>query len=222
MEFLRGLNKVSKATVGLILAGSFLGCGATDVTANGPRQAPNEANCDFEIMTSSPLIGYKEIGTIDVTPGGYGDHVFQNLSDFKDHIRPNVCELGGDAALAFANGNGWYIKASVLKRVAAKPAASEPAPAPVAVAAKRESHGCEFDSQCKGDRICVEGKCQSPAPSAAPAESAPTAAVPAPAASAPAPTAAKSAANAAKPATSATKPAAPAAAAKPAAPASAH
>jgi len=145
-----------------------LACGSTEMTATGEPQAPRAANCSFDILTSTPASGYKEIGTIDVSPGGYGIDVFTDLSDFKEHISPNVCKLGGDAAIAYANGYGMYIKATVLKRAAvaapaeAAPAAAAPAAA-VASAEPAKRHGCEFDSQCKGDRICVEGRCQAPA-----------------------------------------------------------
>ena len=151
-----------------VLACGFLACGTTEVTASGPAAAPRAATCNFDILTTVPLLGYREIGTIDVTSGPYGDNRFTNLTEFKQHIQPNVCQLGGDVAIAFANGDGLYIKATVMKRVESKAA-------PVAEAAKPASHGCEFDSQCKGDRICVEGKCQAPAASAAPAAPAPVA-----------------------------------------------
>jgi len=195
-----------------LLAVGFLACGSTEMTATGPAAAPRAETCDFEILTSTPLIGYREIGTVDVTPGGYGVNQFTSLSDFKEHIQPNVCKLGGDAAIASANGYGMYIKATVLKRIEVETAPRTPAPAPVAAVAKPTAHGCEFDSQCKGDRICVEGKCQAPAASPAPAEPAP-AAEPAPVAST-STTTAKPAASAAAPSSKGTAPAAPKAAAK--------
>src|SRR5688500_14583045 len=65
------------------------------------------------------------------------------------------------------------------------------ATAPVAAKAPPEADGCNFDTQCKGERICVKGECvepaaagSAPAPAAAPA-AAPS---PAPASSAAAPT----------------------------------
>ena len=67
-------------------------------------------------------------------------------------MTPYVCHLGGDAAVAWANGYGMYMKASVLKRSAA---ASGPTP-------NRASPGCQFDTQCKGERVCVKGECVSP------------------------------------------------------------
>ena len=50
----------------------------------------------------------------------------------------------------------WVANTSHL---AAKPAAVAPPPA--------AAPGCSFDTQCKGDRVCVHGECVTP-PSAAP------------------------------------------------------
>ena len=80
-----------------------------------------------------------------------------------------MSQLGGDAAIASANGFGWYIKASVLKRVASAPTS---AVAAVAAAPAIRHGGCEFDTQCKGDRICVDGECEAPAETPSPAQAA--------------------------------------------------
>jgi hypothetical protein len=150
---------------GWLLGLVVFGCGSTDMTATGPKQTPRARDCSFDILTSTPSNGYKEIGTVDVTPGGYGVNVFTNLREFKGHIRETVCRLGGDAAIAYANGYGMYIKATVLKRVRIK------APSSVPSSEGRKRGGCDFDSQCKGDRICVEGKCQAPEPTESEVES---------------------------------------------------
>jgi len=145
-----------------------LGCGSTSMTATGEPQTAREANCSFDILTATPLLGYREVGTIDVSPGGYGVNVFRDLGDFKEHIAPNVCKLGGDAAIASANGYGMYIKATVLKRIeASAPAPSAPVTGPAMTEAPKK-HGCEFDTQCKGDRICIDGHCEAPAAAATP------------------------------------------------------
>jgi hypothetical protein len=155
----------------------FLGCGSTDMTATGEAQSPRAEGCDFDILTATPFTGFKEIGTVDVTPGGYGIDVFTDLSAFKRHIRPQVCRLGGDAAIASANGFGMYIKATVLKR------ASGAAPVSVGLstasaAAPMSKSGCEYDAQCKGDRICISGKCEEPASTGTPLPSASPPALP--------------------------------------------
>jgi len=37
-----------------------------------------------------------------------------DLAEFKQVIRPRVCEAGGDAAIAITNGGGVYLKATVI------------------------------------------------------------------------------------------------------------
>jgi hypothetical protein len=52
-----------------------------------------------------------------------------------------------------------------LNRARIQPAAPPPAPAPAAAPAPS---GCQYDAQCKGDRICVGGTCLPPPPGAPP------------------------------------------------------
>ena len=75
------------------------------------------------------------------------------LDWFKEVIERDVCQAGGDAAVAMANGSGIYIKATILKSTGGAAAANAPTTAV----------GCQFDTQCKGDRICVKGECTDPA-----------------------------------------------------------
>lgn len=72
------------------------------------------------------------------------------------------CEEGGETTTVVA---------------AATTAAPAPTPAPVsATAAAPATGGCEYDTQCKGDRVCVNRQCVDPAPTpdaAAPSATAP-------------------------------------------------
>ena len=142
----------------------LLGCGVeTTLTRTGPKQPPLPENCPFEVFTAAPTGNYIEVGTLDLTAGGT-----TNLGEFRRGIRPQVCRAGGDAALALANGYGVYIKATVLKRVDAPPAppgnAAPGLPAPPQLPPPQPPGGCSFDTQCKGDRVCVQGACVDPAP----------------------------------------------------------
>jgi hypothetical protein len=140
----------------LALCISTAGCGSISMTRSGPQVPSRGEHCDFQVLTAMPAGSFVELGTVDVEPGGYGAHVYKTLDDFKQNIEPYVCEAGGDVAVAMANGLGWYLKATILK---AKPAAAEAqSSTPVAAA-----DGCRFDTQCKGDRICVKGECVDPA-----------------------------------------------------------
>ncbi len=92
-----------------------------------------------------------EIGTVDIL--AVGQHVdSRRLDQVKELIERDVCGAGGDAAVAIANGFGSYIKATILKSTGVAPAANAPTAA----------EGCRFDTQCKGDRICVQGQCTDP------------------------------------------------------------
>ena len=143
----------------LFCALCLLGCGVeTTLTRTGPKQPARPENCTFEMLTSQPNGGYIELGTLDLTGGAS-----TNLGEFRSGIRPQVCRAGGDAALAIVNGYGIYIKATVLKRV------EDAAPATAANGAPRlpptqppATSGCQFDTQCKGDRVCVQGACVDP------------------------------------------------------------
>ena len=135
-----------------LAAGLLLGCGSTTATSSGASYPSREATCQFDLLTAMPAGGFSEIGTIDVTPGAYGFNVYRDLSAFGDHVRPNVCQMGGDAVVASANGFGMYIQATVLK------SNGEVAQAAAAPA----TGGCHVDTQCKGDRVCVSGACVDP------------------------------------------------------------
>jgi hypothetical protein len=113
-------------------------------------------NCDFAILTTAPAGGFLEIGAIDVQFGAYGSHVYRDLDSFKKEIRPYVCNAGGDAAIAFANGYGMYIKATILKSQNGPTQQSAPANG------NNLQGGCSYDTQCKGDRVCINGRCVSP------------------------------------------------------------
>ena len=125
------------------------------MTRSGQAYPSRGPTCEFEVFTTTPSRPYAEIGTVDVQFGGWGDHMYRDLAEFKQVIEPHVCESGGEAAIALANGYGLYIKATVIK-FEARPAA------PAASAVPAASGGCEYDAQCKGDRVCVKHECVNP------------------------------------------------------------
>ncbi len=71
---------------------------------------PRNKNCDFEALTVPPQQPYYELGVVDVKPS----KKIYKLNDFEDLIRPYVCRAGGDAAIVLPNGEGHYIKATVI------------------------------------------------------------------------------------------------------------
>ena len=155
----------------LTLLASLSACAdSTALTRTGPEYPPRDPSCDFLAFAGRPATGFTEIGTVDIEPKSWAP--FIRIDDFKEEIRPYVCQAGGDAVVAYVNGHGWYIKAVVLKQVAAvaKPAAKAAAPAPVAPVtpaappALAPAAGCQYDTQCKGERICSNGSCVDPVP----------------------------------------------------------
>ena len=147
--------------------GLLSGCAFTTMTRTGPVYPPREPKCPFQLFTTPPWGPFVEIGVVDSGPGPGS---VRDLDFFREIIQPYVCFAGGDAVIAFANGQGYYIKATILKQVA--PAAPPPGPpAGIVVPTPDPNQGCHYDTQCKGVRICVNGTCVSPpaAPTTAPA-----------------------------------------------------
>lgn len=153
----------------LLVASCFwmVACGpSARYTHTGQRHQPKEEDCPIQVFTALPSPEYAEIGVIDVNQFPPTD-----IQRFKKMATPHVCKAGGDAVLAFANGNGLYIKGTVLKRVAIYGPAQPPPPVVVAPPVPGEGGGpggCQYDTQCKGDRVCVDGKCIEPSGSAQP------------------------------------------------------
>jgi hypothetical protein len=125
-------------------------CDTTRLTTTGPDAPSRGLPCDFQILTALPSGGYVEKGVVNAHLGDFGSNAFSTLADFKKEIAPYVCRTGGDMAVAQANGAGIYVRATILKATGAPP--SSPASAA----------GCAFDTQCKGDRVCVKGECVDP------------------------------------------------------------
>lgn len=158
--------KMSLRPLSLFLFCAFLvlGCGvATSFTRTGQKLPSRAETCTFEMLTAQPSGNYIELGTLDLTSGATS-----NLGEFRSAIRPQVCKAGGDAAFAFINGYGYYIKAVVLKRVDGPPpgavsvGAMPAAPGGLPPAQPPAAGGCSYDTQCKGDRVCVQGACMDP------------------------------------------------------------
>jgi len=177
-----------------LLLAALLACGSTKMTSTGEEYPAKPANCEFKVFTTVPEGHWEEIAVIDVRSGA--NHT--DIADFKKEIQPKACEAGGDAVIALANGDGVWIKATVLKAQGAPPAV--PATAPPAAAQPRTaastpaSAGCQFDTQCKGERICEQGRCVMPPvqpPTTAPEAAATPTTPAAPAASATPPAPAK-------------------------------
>lgn len=133
------------------------GCCKPKITKTGPDRPPKPPDCDFHVFTTQPEGRWVEIAVIDDASDT------RNIERFKEMIAEQVCEVGGDAAMVWMNGHGQYIKATVLafSPPVAGPTAP-PAPAPMPSPAAASPQGCQYDTQCKGNRVCVQGKCVAP------------------------------------------------------------
>ncbi|HVU04087.1 MAG TPA: hypothetical protein VHE30_20155 [Polyangiaceae bacterium] len=157
------------STAGLTVLAALLGVlgcgGAMKTTLTGPPHPAHSANCDFPVMLTAPEAGYVEIAAIDLQMSSAPGANCTDLAQLKEKIQPEVCRVGGDAVVAIPNGYGVYMKASVLKAVAetATPPTPSSSIAPSAPApSSPSSTGCQYDTQCKGDRICVQSSCVDP------------------------------------------------------------
>ena len=135
------------------LSGLFCACLAACApsvifTPTGPSQAARKPTCDFQLLTVSPATLFVELGVMDVHPNASTSN--WDLAAFKAAIQPEVCRVGGDAAIVGLI-EGVYAKATVLKLGAG-------------AVAQDSAAGCQYDTQCKGDRVCVDGKCANPPP----------------------------------------------------------
>jgi len=125
------------------------------MTTTGPIQPSRGDHCDFGMLTALPSGGFVEIGTIDIVNRS-GDNI-SSLDRLGDRIEPYVCRAGGDAVVAVKSGQGFYIQATVLKSTG--PVSSQKA---VAQSSPTATDGCHYDTQCKDDRVCVDGGCVEP------------------------------------------------------------
>jgi hypothetical protein len=169
----------------LLFAVGLIGCKATTMTPEQTPYASRVENCEFDVFSATPA-GYAEIASIEAR----GPDVSDNLGEFKYRIQLFVCYAGGEAVAARLSENGKYERAAVLKRMdeaaaaaapgssaapapaapaAVTPAAVAPAPAKPGAAVPPPGTGCQYDTQCKGERICVKSECVAPPPAAPPA-----------------------------------------------------
>jgi hypothetical protein len=176
---------------------------------------------------SRPAGSCKSLGTLTGKGGGATGGWVSNedlMTYAVNDLRNQAKELGATHVVtlgpSLGGDRGTTTSAMVMgEALKCEPGAEHPAPAPVHATAKG---GCEYDAQCKGDRVCVNHECVTASaaaptpiaqvPSAAPATSSSAAPVIAPP---PAPSVASPAVPAKAP--SVASPAAPAKAASPSA-----
>lgn len=77
---------------------------------------PKPANCDFRVVNLPPSGDFDEIATLDFVYDPAHDP-----EDFKRSVRDKVCSVGGDVVVSEINGNGLYVRGTVLRLRAPQP-----------------------------------------------------------------------------------------------------
>src|SRR3954471_4040642 len=96
----------------VLLIAILAGCVPTSYayTPASGRTFPKRAEgCAFDIMSTPPQKDFDEVGMLT----HYNGDVPRNLDTLKPIIAKQVCSLGGDAAIAESEGNG-YIRVKVI------------------------------------------------------------------------------------------------------------
>ncbi|XDD51768.1 hypothetical protein AB3N59_08620 [Leptospira sp. WS92.C1] len=70
---------------------------------------PKQSDCEFAVITTVPQKKFEEIGVVE------NQSYVISIADFKKMCQPFVCANGGDAVVALVNGNGIYIKGTIIK-----------------------------------------------------------------------------------------------------------
>jgi hypothetical protein len=139
--------------IAILFSTASIGACLSSMTLTGVKQPPRPPGCDFLVLTAPPAGSYIELGTIDVRGGILA---VRTTDELKQDVQSFVCEAGGDAVYGIANGAGAYIKAAILKSTGGPSEASTNA-------TNGAAHGgCQFDTQCKGERVCTSGVCVDP------------------------------------------------------------
>jgi len=96
-----------------IVAGAVLGACAKPgyvYTKTGEAGLAKPPNCDFVIATTKVDHPYTEVGILDSQ-----ESPAQDAADFKDRVRVQTCEVGGDAVIAEVSGTGSYIRGTIVR-----------------------------------------------------------------------------------------------------------
>ena len=102
--------------LGLAVGATFLGCVGGPVyrfEPTGAAMPPRPITCEFQVAATVPADGsYVEIGVLDAqrTPS-------TRIGVFKEHVRREVCQAGGDLVVGQVSGFGYYVRGVVFKKV---------------------------------------------------------------------------------------------------------
>lgn len=179
-----------KDSLGLLGVLALVGC-AVGLVGCGTYNALSPAAASVVATTTRPAGKCEVLGTLTGKGGGASGGYVSNedlieyaLNDLRNqaikmgatHVvysSPGLGGIQGTTNSAMVMGEAMRCEGSGGAEAAAAssspaPTASSPATAtPPTVAPAAATGGCQFDTQCKGDRICVDGGCvfdKAPAP----------------------------------------------------------
>jgi hypothetical protein len=96
----------------LLLSFVVTGCAAAAynyVPTTSQSAAARPAGCGIDVLTARPDRPFVELGVLE-----WGIPT-NSVAAFRTAVRPKVCAAGGDAVLAEVNGNGTYVRGTVLR-----------------------------------------------------------------------------------------------------------
>ena len=72
------------------------------------------SNCDFRVVNVLPQGGdLEEIATLTRADGS---SLTNEPTTFKTAVQVDVCRLGGDVVITEVNGQGYYVRGTVLRK----------------------------------------------------------------------------------------------------------
>jgi hypothetical protein len=102
---------------------TFIGCQpppiaymATQTGMSPPRA--KDATCDFAVTSIIPSGPYAEVGTLTFGSKTLSSYrASRDPEEFKQAVRGDVCQLGGDVVVTQVDYQGTIVRGTVLRRI---------------------------------------------------------------------------------------------------------
>ena len=73
------------------------------------KPQPRPVDCSFQVLTAAPTQLYQELGVLEARNAAL------DAKGFASDVHEQVCRAGGDAVLVQVDGQGRYLRGTVLK-----------------------------------------------------------------------------------------------------------
>jgi hypothetical protein len=108
---------VHRVAVVLTVACGLTACGPAfrltlSTTSSTEPLRAKPPGCEFRVVNIPPQGPYEEIGTLTRASWATNDPVA-----FKNAVAGDVCRIGGDVVVTEVNGDGIYVRGTVLRKV---------------------------------------------------------------------------------------------------------